>query len=426
MGSRRNFLRGGAVAAAGVAALSSTTLSADTKSAPSSIAGLKSMKSLAKPITVEERRQRIDRARQLMVENKLDAILMAGGTSLVYFSDIRWWLSERFFAMVLPAKGEPFYVSPAFEEDRAREQIARGPLGSSADVRIWQEDESPYERLAQGLKDRGITSGRLGIEETTYFVFSDNIAKTLPTVQCVSATAVTAGCRMIKSEHEIELMTLANRVTVTAFEAAWKALRPGMTDAKFRELIEAAHDQFGFPGSSLVLVGKYSALPHGTINPQTIKENDIVLIDGGCKVEGYSSDISRTFVVGKPSDKAKQVFDVVHRAQAAALTAAKSGNPCGDVDDAARKVITEAGYGPDYKYFSHRLGHGIGMDGHEWPYLVRGNKTVLQKNMTFSDEPGIYIKGEFGVRLEDDQIITEQGGHLMTPQSKSLTEPFST
>src|SRR4051812_13771476 len=421
--SRRDFFKTSAVGAA-AAVVAPTLASAEDAALPPAIAALESMKAQAKPITNDERRMRIEQARNLMAQNKLDAIMMSGGTSLVYFSDIRWWLSERFFAMVLPAKGEPFYVSPAFEEDRAREQIARGPLGSSADVRIWQEDESPYERLAQGLKDRGITSGRLGIEETTYFVFSDNIAKTLPTVQCVSATAVTAGCRMIKSEHEIELMTLANRVTVTAFEAAWKALRPGMTDAKFRELIEAAHDQLGFPGSSLVLVGKYSALPHGTINPQTIKDNDIVLIDGGCKVEGYSSDISRTFVVGKPTDKMKQVFDVVHRAQAMALTAAKAGSPCGGVDNAARKVITDAGYGPDYKYFSHRLGHGIGMDGHEWPYLVRGNKTLLQKNMTFSDEPGIYIKGEFGVRLEDDQVITENGGDLMTPPSKSLTEPF--
>jgi Xaa-Pro dipeptidase len=410
---------------AGLAVASTGLPAEEQKQLPSSIAALKSMTAQAKPITVEERRRRIERARQLMAENKLDAVLLCGGTSLVYFSNIRWWLSERFFGMVLPAKGEPFYVCPAFEEDRAREQIARGPLGNSADVRIWQEDENPYERLAQGLKDRGITSGKLGIEETTWFVFNDNIARLASALQCVSATPVTAGCRMIKSNHELELMKLANRVTLTAFEAAWKALRPGMTDHEFNGLIESAHDQLGFPGGALVLVGPYSALPHGTINPQVIKENDIVLIDGGCKVEGYSSDISRTFVLGKPTDKMKQVFDTVHRAQAAALTAAKAGNHCGGVDDLARKVIVDAGYGPDYKYFSHRLGHGIGMDGHEWPYLVRGNTFTLQRNMTFSDEPGIYIHGEFGVRLEDDQIVTDSGGELMTPQSASLTEPFS-
>jgi Xaa-Pro dipeptidase len=426
MVSRRGFLQSGAVVGAGVIATSAGVAAEEQKNMPAPIAALKSMKSLAKPITVEERRARIERARQLMAENRLDAVLLGGGTSLLYFSNIRWWLSERFFAMVLPAKGEPFYVSPAFEEDRAREQISRGPLGNSADVRIWQEDENPYEKLAQGLKDRGIASGRLGIEETTYFVFAESIARTAPTLECVSATPVTAGCRMIKSEHEIELMTLANKVTLAAFQAAWKALRPEMTDSQFRELIEAAHDQLGFPGSSLVLVGQYSALPHGTTNPQTIRENDIVLIDGGCKVEGYNSDISRTFVLGKPTDKMKRVFGIVQQAQSTALTAAKTGNACGEVDDAARKVIGDAGYGPDYKYFAHRLGHGIGMDGHEWPYLVRGNKLPLQKNMTFSDEPGIYIKGEFGVRLEDDQVITEKGGELMTPPSPSLTEPFAT
>jgi Xaa-Pro dipeptidase len=382
------------------------------------------MKSLAHPITAEERRSRIARARELMAANHLDAIVIAPGTSLVYFSDIHWWPSERFFAMVLPAKGNPFYVSPAFEEGRAREQVARGPLGDTADVRIWQEDESPYARLAEGLKDHGIATGRVGCEETMYYVFSSNLAKAAPAAHFESATPVTAGCRMIKSEHELELMRLANRVTLTAFEAAWRAIKPGMTDHEFGSLIEAAHGQLGFSGGSLVLVGQYSALPHGTINSQTIKEDDIVLIDGGCKVEGYSSDISRTFVVGKPTDKQKQVFDIVHRAQEAAHKAARPGQPCGSVDDAARKVITDSGYGPDYKFFTHRVGHGIGMDGHEWPYLVRGNKLSLEKNMTFSDEPGVYIRGEFGVRLEDIQVITENGGELMTGPSLSLTDPF--
>jgi Xaa-Pro dipeptidase len=423
MPTRRHFLQAGAALSAGLA-IPTDSVAAEQKPLPSSMVSLPSMKSLAKPITAAERRARIERARQLMVENKLDAILLCSGTSLVYFSGIQWWPSERFFSMVLPAKGEPFYVSPAFEEDRAREQISRGPLGDSADVRTWQEDEDPYARLAQGLKDRGLSAGRLGIEETTYFVFSDNIARKLPGLKLLSATAVTAGCRMIKSEHELELMRLANKVTLKAYEASWKALRPGMTDREFAGLISAAHDQLGFPGGAMVLVGEYSALPHGTINPQTIEEGKIILIDGGCKVEGYNSDISRTFMLGKATDKMKRVFDIVHRAQKAALAAATPGSACGNVDAAARKLITDAGFGPDYKYFAHRLGHGIGMDGHEWPYLVRGNKLPLAKNMTFSDEPGIYIRGEFGVRLEDDQVITEKGGELMTPQSPSLEQPF--
>ncbi len=423
MTSRRVFLKSSAAITAGLAT-SSSLAAEESKPLPPSIAALKSMKSFARPITADERRARIARARELMAENHLGAVVITPGTSHVYFSDIHWWPSERFFAMVLPAKGNPFYVSPAFEEGRAREQVSRGPLGDSADVRIWQEDESPYERLAEGLKDRGISTGRIGCEETMYYVFSSSLAKAAPAAHFESATPVTAGCRMIKSEHELELMRLANKVTLTAFEAAWKALKPGMTDHEFGSLIESAHDQLGFSGGSLVLVGQYSAQPHGTINLQTIKENDIVLIDGGCKVEGYNSDITRTFVVGKPTDKQNHVFDIVHRTQEAAHKAARPGQPCGSVDDAARKIITDAGYGPDYKYFVHRVGHGIGMDGHEWPYLVRGNQLPLRKNMTFSDEPGIYIRGEFGIRLEDDQVITENGGELMTGPSLSLTDPF--
>jgi Xaa-Pro dipeptidase len=423
MPSRRQFLQTSAAATAAIVG-SSQAVAADQEPLPPSIVSLPSMKHLATPVTAEERRGRIERARQLMIENKLDAIMLCSGTSLVYFSGIHWWPSERFFAMVLPAKGDPFYVCPAFEEGRAREQISAGALGSSADVRTWQEDEDPYSRLVQGLKDRGLGSGQLGVEETTWFVFSDNIAREAPALHTVPGMPVTAGCRMIKSQHELDLMRLANKVTLKAYEAAWKALRPGMTDQQFAGLISAAHEQLGFEGSAMVLVGEYSALPHGTINPQRIEEGKIILIDGGCRAEGYCSDISRTFILGKPTDKMKRVFDLVHRAQQAALAAATPGTPCGDVDSAARKVIADGGFGPGYKYFTHRLGHGIGMDGHEWPYLVRGNKLSLQKNMTFSDEPGIYIAGEFGVRLEDDQIITEKGGELMTPQSPSLEKPF--
>jgi Xaa-Pro aminopeptidase len=422
MFSRRKFLQTAGMAA-GISAMPPVT-EAQSAPVPDSIASLKSIKHLAKPISVEERRSRIERARQLMSEYKMDAVLLCGGTSLVYFSDIHWWLSERFFAMVLTAKGAPFYVCPAFEEGRAREQISRGPLSTSADVRVWQEDENPYQRLAKGLKDRGIAAGKLGIEEKTWFVFSDNIARELPALRTVSATPVTAGCRMLKSSAELELMRLANKVTLQAYEAAWKALRPGMTDHEFSNLISTAHERLGFSGESLVMTSQYTALPHGTINPQTISEDQIVLIDGGCEVEGYPSDISRTFVVGKPTDKMKRNFEIVHRAQQAAFNAAKTGSPCGDVDAAARKVITDAGYGPDYKYFGHRVGHGIGLDVHEWPYLVRGNHLPMQSNMTFSDEPGIYIPGEFGIRLEDDMVITEKGGELMTPQSASLEHPF--
>jgi Xaa-Pro dipeptidase len=425
--SRRDFLRTAGLA--GTFALAKTeTLFAQAGSSqkvlPAPIARLKSRKSEAKSITVEERQQRIDRARQLMAQNNLDAIMMIGGTSLAYFTSIHWWNSERLFAMVLPAKGNPFYVCPAFEEDRAREQIATGPGGTNAEIRTWQEDESPYQRVAEGLRDHGIASGRLGMEERVTFVFSDGVAKAAPALRVESATPVTAGSRMIKSQHELDLMRLANQVTLQAYEAAYRSLKEGMTQHEFAELVSAAHSQLGFQGGAGVQVGENSALPHGSVKPQVIREGTILLIDGGCSVEGYESDISRTFVLGKPNDKMKKNFEIVHRAQSAALAAAKPGGQCQSVDAAVRKIITDAGYGPDYKYFTHRVGHGIGMDGHEWPYLVRGNTLPLAPNMTFSDEPGIYIRGEFGVRLEDDMRITENGAELFTPQSPSLEDPF--
>lgn len=424
--SRRSFVQLSTMSGAVLSATSLARASVDQTQTPlpPSVAGVKSMKEQAKPITLEERRERQEKARRLMETNHIDALLVTEGTSLNYFTGIRWWGSERLFAMVLPSKGAPFYVCPAFEEGRASEQIANAPESDSANIRTWQEDDDPYQRLAQGLKDRGISSGTLGMEESVRFLFSSGIAKAAPQVNIVSATPVTAGCRMVKSNHEIELMALANKITLTAYEAAYRALKEGMTQSEFSDLIAAAYAQLGFPGEASVQTGRYSALPHGSATPQIIREGTIVMVDDGCTVEGYQSDITRTFVLGKPSDKMKKVFDIVHQAQTAALKTARPGIECQAVDAAGRKVITEAGYGPDYKYFTHRLGHGIGMDGHEWPYLVRGNKTPLTANMTFSDEPGIYIRGEFGIRLEDDMHITESGSELFTPQSPSLENPF--
>ena len=431
MVSRRRFLQAGGVAAGAVLTANPvSTLHAQTQfTPPASFAGLKSMRDQAKPIVIEELRQRQQRARELMATNHLDALVLMEGSSLRYFTGIRWWGGERLFAMVLPAQGEAFYVCPAFEEGRAREQTSKSPDGEHADVRVWQEDENPYDRVAQGLKDRGISTGMLGIEETVRFVFSDGIGKAAPQVKMVSGTPVSAGCRMIKSDAEIALMRLAAQVTLKAYEAAYRALKEGMTQQDFENLVEGAHTKLGFAGGADVQIGEYSAFPHGSVTPQVIREGTIVLMDGGCTVEGYQSDISRTFVLGKAKDKAKEekmkkVFDIVHRAQAEALKTARPGIECQAVDAAARKVITDAGYGPDYKFFTHRLGHGMGLDGHEWPYLVRGNTTLMAANMTFSNEPGIYIRGEFGVRLEDNMHITANGAELFTPQSPSLEEPF--
>ena len=428
--SRREFFRIGG-ATAGVAALSrplagfAESQKAEDQALPRSLARLQSRKSEAVPISRQERATRLERARTLMSDNALDAILLMEGSSLEYFTGIHWWGGERLFALVLPAKGKAFYVCPAFEEGRAREQIGQSPDGTQADVRTWQEDESPYERVAQGLKERGIATGKVGIEETVHFVFVDGIGKAAPRATLLSATPVTAGCRMIKSANEIALMRLASQVTLAVYEAVYQALSEGMTQRDAGDLVEKAYTRMGFPGDASVMVGEHTAFPHGSTTPQVIREGSIVMIDGGCTVEGYQSDITRTFVLGKASAKMKSVFEIVHRAQSAALAAARPGAACGAIDDAARKVITDAGYGPDYKYFTHRVGHGLGMDGHEWPYLVRGNPTKLQRDVTTSDEPGIYIRGEFGIRLEDDMHVTENGAELFTPQTPSLEEPFA-
>jgi Xaa-Pro dipeptidase len=419
--TRREFTKLTAISAGTLVATGAKQSSSENL--PPSIAQLKSRRDEARPIPREERQHRVERARQLMRDTKLDGVLLAGGTSLNYFTGVRWGNSERLFAAVIPVKGDPFYVCPAFEEGRAREQIAK-VAPENADVRTWQEDGNPYALVAAGLKDRGITTGQLGIEERTPFVFADGVAKAASNLTIVSATPVTAGCRMIKSANEIALMRLAAQVTLQAYEATYRALHEGMTQHDFAALIAAAYDKLGFAGEASVNVGEWSALPHGSPKPQVIRDGTIILIDDGCSVEGYQSDISRTFVLGKPTDKMRKVFDIVHQAQTAALRQARPGVEAQSVDAAARKVIGDAGYGPDYKYFTHRVGHGMGMDGHEWPYLVRGNTLQLQPNMTFSDEPGIYIPGEFGVRLEDDMHITENGAELFTPQSPSLEDPF--
>ncbi len=412
--TRRSFLLTASAATATAAPL------------PSAIAALRSRRAEAHPIPLAERESRLERARSLMHENRIDAIALAGGTSLAYFTGIRWGNSERLFTFVLPQKGNPFYVCPAFEEDRVRENMTQTPAGRESKILTWQEDDDPYALVAQGLRDAGVASGTLGIEERVPFVFSEGIRKASRGNELTSATSVTAGCRSIKSPAELKLMQLANDVTLQVYEAVWKSLRPGITNSDFSDLIAAAYRQTGFLGDASCQVDAWSALPHGSLQPQIVREGSIVLIDDGCVVEGYQSDISRTFVVGKPTDKMKRVFDAVHKAQSAALNAAKPGVPCQAVDAAARKVVDDAGFGPGYLHFTHRVGHGIGMDGHEWPYLVKGNSQPLQVNMTTSDEPGIYLRGEFGVRLEDDMYITADGARWFTPQSKSLENPFAT
>ena len=319
------------------------------------------MASQAKPITRDEYVQRQENARRYMREAGLGAVVITGGSSLRYFTGAQWGISERLFALVLPARGELGWVAPAFEKGRALEQIKFG-----ADVRTWEEDESPHQLVASILKDRGVRSGKLGVEETVQFRFADGIAKAAPALQLTSADPVTARCRRIKSAHEIELMRLANQITLKSYEIALQSLKAGMTNLELAAKVAEAHRRLGAQdGGTLVLFAENSALPHGTTTPQKLREGDVVLMDSGCRVEGYESDVTRTTVFGKPTEKQKRVWDIVKNAQAAALRAARPGARCEEVDEAARKVIEDAGFGPGYKYFTHRVGHGIGLDGHE-------------------------------------------------------------
>lgn len=389
----------------------------------SSIRRLEPMTDGIQPISVEERKARIARAQQLMAEQKMDAVFMEGTVSCKYFVGMQWWQSERTFGLLIPAKGPVAYVCPRFEEDRAKELI--NPAFGT-ELRCWEEDESPYQVIASLLRDTGAVHRRIGIEERVRFFIADGIRKAAPEYEVVDATPVTAGCRMFKTAHEISLMQRANDVTIEAYKAAFATIRPGMAQAALAANITSAFHKLGFNGGASVQVGRYSALPHGSITPQTIQAGDIVMVDGGTSCEDYQSDITRTIVAGKPSRRQTEIWNLEKKAQDAAMAAARVGNTCEMVDAAARAVLEEAGFGKGYKLpgLPHRTGHGIGMEGHEWTNFVKGNKTIIQPGMCFSDEPTISIPGEFGIRLEDCLYITEDGPKFFTKQSVSIEQPF--
>ena len=410
--TRRRFLLTAATTAAALPLLGQET-------GAKALTGLKDRTGEAPVISAGERQARADKARKLMQQRGISALCITGGTSLVYFTGIRSGQSERLFAWVLPATGAPYIVCPVFEEGRMTEQLGSIPDGASTKIYTWNEDENPYYLLTKHLPE-----GRLAMDERVQFVFADGIQKADPWRKIVSAIPVVSGCRAVKSAAELGCLALANEITLAVYEAAWRVAGPGTTNKEFSELVAKGYGMSGVQGEASCQVGEWSALPHGSPRPQVIREGEIVLIDDGCTVNGYQSDISRTFVYGKSTEKQRQVFDVVKRAQAAALAAARPGVACEAIDAAARGVVTAAGFGPDYRTFTHRVGHGIGMDGHEWPYLVRGNSQALEVGMCFSDEPGIYLKGEFGVRLEDDWHVTGAGGVLFTGPSLSLEKPF--
>ena len=413
---RRDFIR----FSAGSSILYGLSSFSNRKGTP--LDDLKPMTADIVPITTAERLTRIEKARKLMAENKIEAVILDSGTSLKYFTGISWWPSERTMVAILPAVGDVTYISPAFEAERLRQLISIGK-----DVQTWEEHESPYKQIAAALKGLGIKGGNIGIEERLRFFIYDGLRKEAAHFTYLSADPVTMPCRLIKSPAEIALLQRANDITIAAYKVGVSMLREGMSPADFSAITAEAHSKLGVSGEIGVNFGKASAYPHGSIEPQHLKKGDIVLMDGGCQVQGYSSDISRTVVFGaEPTKRQLDVWNTQKKSQAAGFAAAKIGDPCENVDIAARKVLTDAGFGPGYKIpgCPHRTGHGIGMDGHEWGNMVLGNKLPLQAGMCFSVEPTIAIYGEFGVRIEDCAYMTPEGPKWFSVPSAAIDKPF--
>ncbi|MBD3414562.1 MAG: M24 family metallopeptidase [Candidatus Aminicenantes bacterium] len=374
------------------------------------------------PISDGERIERMDKARRLMKENGIQALYIEPGSSMFYFTGARWWNSERMFALILPAQGDLVWICPAFEEGRAREQVRFGE-----DIRTWEEHQSPYKRVAQAFQDRDIRSGKIGIEERVRFFLFDGIRKQAPYLEYVSADPVTVECRVHKSPAELALMQKAADITIQAYKASVAMLKKGMTKEDFREISSAAHQALGVSGGINAQIAEASASPHGSVKRIELKEGDIVLMDGGCGVDGYRSDISRTIVFGEPTQKQTEMWNLAKRAQTAAFEKAGLGVPCEDVDAAARKVYKDYGFPGGYELpgCPHRTGHGIGLDGHEWINLVKGNKRPMEPGMCFSNEPMLVLPGEYGIRLEDCIYITEQGPEYFSLPSPSIDRPFA-
>jgi Xaa-Pro aminopeptidase len=413
--SRRAFI--GAAAAAPLAATA-----AGQSAPPAPGAALKSLTTDAKAISGDERHARLAKLQGLMEQRKVAAFLVESGSSLEYFTGIRWARSERVTLAIIPARGEVIVVTPAFEEPSVRETLQVG-----GDVRPWNEHENSSERIVQGLRDRGIASGVLAVEPTVRYFIVDGLRQVSKAYDLISGDALVRACRLIKSPAELALLQVANNVTLEALRSVRTKVERGMNSADLAALVDRTTVALGgSPEFSLVLLNEASAYPHGSKQNQTVREGSIVLMDCGCEVHGYQSDISRTWVFGQANDRQRKVWNTVKRGQEIALETAKIGVPAGTLDDAVRAFYEREGWGPAYRLpgLPHRTGHGIGLDGHEPAYLVHGDSTPLQAGMCFSDEPGIYIPGEFGVRLEDCWVMTATGPKPFTPPARSLDEPI--
>ena len=399
------------------------TIGVGGKTQEQALAELSNMTANVQPIQNAEYQQRLDKAQKLMRENGIDAVYLNAGTNLYYFTGTAWYASERLVGALLTANGELEYIAPYFEVD-----TLRGFMQIEGNINGWHEDESPYALVTLTLARLGISQGRIGIDESSAFFISDGLASAGKSLQYVSAKAITAGCRMQKSINEIALMQQAKDMTLEVHKAAASILKPGISTQEVTEFIDLAHQKVGAKGSSfcIVLFGVDSAFPHGVKTPKTLAENEVVLIDTGCLVEGYNSDITRTYVFGEPNERQREIWLIEKQAQARAFDKAENGLPCGEVDIAARDYLTEQGLGPDYQVpgLPHRTGHGIGLDIHEWPYLVKNDDTPLATGMCFSNEPMLVIPGEFGIRLEDHFYMTDKGPKWFTEPSFSIDDPF--
>jgi Xaa-Pro dipeptidase len=411
--SRRAFFE---LSAAGAAVAAGTAAGGETP-----VAGLASLTREVQPISAEERRTRLAKVQGLMRQNRIAAFLVESGASLEYFTGVRWHRSERTTAALIPAEGAVVVVTPFFEEPSVRET-----LQVAGDVRPWKEDQSPFELIAGALKARA--AGPLAVEPTTRQFIVERVAKAAGgAYPVISGEELVRACRMHKSAAELALMQAANNVTIAALRHTHAHVEAGMHGSDILNLMVAATTSLG--GShefTLVLLNEASAFPHGSIKPQQVREGSVVLVDTGCSVHGYQSDISRSWVFGKASARQRELWDTVKQGQELALATAKLGAPTGSIDKAVRDFYEHQGWSRDYGLpgLSHRTGHGIGMEVHEAPYLVRNDSTPLEAGMCFSDEPGIYIPGEFGIRLEDCWYMTAAGPKLFTPLAKSIDEPI--
>ena len=415
--SRRNFVKIGSLSVISFGFVKRLFSKAES----SLQAKFENMVSGVKPLTAEDYERRLEKAQRLMAANKIDGLFLTGGANLVYFTSVNWGMSERTFGALLNLKKKPIWICPAFELDRAKELIP-----GSQEIRVWEEDESPYKLVSEVMKSLGVRAGNLAISPSTSSFILFGLRKDAPGLKLVDGAVITEECRGTKTEKEIAYMDLANKITKLAYQEGFKHLREGMSPRDLFGIISAAHQQMGVSGGGGPQFGPNTAFPHGSRALRMLGQGDVVMVDGGCSVEGYRSDVTRTIVFGAPSSKQRIIWDIVKKAQSEALRAARPGASCEDVDRVARKVIVDAGFGPGYKYFSHRLGHGIGLEGHEYPYLVKGNKLKLQPGMTFSDEPGIYAPGEFGIRIEDCMVITEDGARFLGGmEAVSIETPFA-